>query len=225
MILKYETRDAKGNDFLKTVETKHYPVVENYFICPICHKECTKGIEIKKIISSNFTDFAYIDKYVCEDCSALFSLYFYSYIADDDGIRLLNLRQIKDELCRRQKPPFRFIITTSQKKHLFYRSKLNYRSDYYAVNLETEIIYTSCDRMKLLFEFVENMMVLGASKKAMAAGEIPFTVMNKIGSDAWIFLNNELTKSQEIQIPLYCGQKLDIEEEAAIWNLNSLLMT
>lgn len=223
MELIYETRDGKGNDIVKEVKVKEFPLVDAVFECPICHKSYTRGVEVKKAVSSNFTDYAYLDKYVCDQCSQLFSLYFYNYIVDPDGIRLLNVRQLRDELCRPQKPPFRFVITTSQKKHLFYRSIVNSNPDRFYVNLETEPICTTRERMTELFGFVENLVTIGASKKGMESGEIPFTVLQKVGFRALEYLNYELKTSREIQIPLYCGQKLEKSEEDCLWNLDLIL--
>lgn len=217
MELKYETRDGKGNDIIKMVKIKEFPVENVEFICPICKKEQISGVKTKKAVSSKFTDFEFIGDYICENCSQLFTLYFYSYIVDPDGIRLLNVRQIRDELVKRQKPPFRFIITTTQKKHLFYRSKINHDSNVFAVNLETETIYTSCERMEFLFSLIECLVSLGASKTALSNGEIPFAVIQKmgfsLGEKVLSILNSELQNSREIQIPLFCGQKLQKTEE------------
>ncbi len=225
MKLLYQTRDGKGNDFTKEVEIKEFPTENIEFDCKICKKHFTKGIKTKKAVSGNFTDFAFVGEYICEDCSKLLSLYFYNYIIDPDGIRLLNVRQLKDELCKKQKTPFRFIITTTQKKHLFYRSVINYNHDRFAVNLETETIYTTCERMKTLFSFTESLLALGASKKGMESGEIPFQVIEKTGIEALEFLQKELSESREIRIPLYCGQKSDMEEQQAICIINSILTT
>lgn len=225
MELRYETRDEKGNDIIKLVPIKEYPVESSEFFCPICRQIKHEGSHIKKIVSGNFTDWAYVGDMICTDCAKLFSLYFYSYIVDPSGIRLLNVRQLRDELCRDQNPPFRFIITTTQKKHLFYRAVLNESSKRFAVNLETETIYTTCQRMRRLFDFVELLQTLGASKKAMQDGEIPFQVLQKVGFEALDVLQSELSKSREIQIPLFCGQKRNIPEEEAKCNLISLLTT
>lgn len=225
MQIKYETRDSRGNDILKMVNIKEFPVIEKQIECPICKNNTNQCISIKKIVSSNFTDWANVGDYICTECSKLFSLYFYNYIVNPDGIRLLNIRQLRDELCKRQKTPFRFIITTTQKKHLFYKSKLNYGSEKFAVNLETEKIYTTCDRMRKLFDFVECMIGLGASKSAMQSGEIPFQIIQKTGFSALEFLQNELKNSREIQIPLYCGQKRELSEEELLCIINSALTT
>ena len=226
MELRYETRDGKGNDIIKIVPIKEYPVETVEFLCPVCRKQKHEGSRIKKIVSSNFTDWAFfVGDMVCTECSRLFSLYFYSYIVDSNGVSLLNIRQLKERLCKKQNPPFRFVITTSQKKHLFYRSVLNECSDHFAVNLETETIYTTPARMRQLFDFVELLHTLGASKKEMQKGEIAFPVLQKVGFKALDLLNQELTESREIQIPLFCGQKRNISEEEARCDLISLLKT
>lgn len=221
--IQYHTRDGKGNDIIKDVKIKQFPQQDIEFDCPICKRHTMTGIRIKDIVSSNFTDWAYIGDYVCHDCADLFSLYFYNYIVDLDGIRLLNIRELRAQLVTPQKPPFMFVITTSQKKHLFYRSIWNYDNSRFAVNLETETIYTTSDRMRVLFDFVEYLQTLGCSKEALKRGEIPFPVLQKVGFDTLKFLQTELSK-REIQIPLYCGQKRNvITEEEAICAINLLL--
>lgn len=34
MKLRYETRDGKGNDIIKEIPIKEFPVIEKEFICP-----------------------------------------------------------------------------------------------------------------------------------------------------------------------------------------------
>lgn len=223
-IIKYKTRDAKGADIIKDVKIKQYTLRDHKFDCPICGKYSLTGVKTKDIVSTNFTDWAYVGDYVCSSCTDLFSLYFYSYIVDIDGIRLLNVRELRDQLIRPQKPPFLFIITTSQKKHLFYKARWNYGGGLFAVNLETETIYTMTERMRVLFDFVECLLTLGCSKEAMKQGEINFKTAEKVGFVVSRYLRSELDSSREIQIPLYCGQKRDITEEEAICTLSSIPM-
>ena len=221
--LRYETRDANGNDIVKDVVVKEFSSVAAEFKCPVCGKYCHEGARTADIISGSFTDYAFIGDYVCGDCADLFSLYFYNYVKDVDGIRLLNIRSIRDEITREQKPPFMFVITTSQKKHLFYRAKMNYAATPFAVQLETETIYTTTERMRLLFDFVESLLALGQSKKMLASGQIQYDIMQKVGVNALRFLKREIETSREIQIPIYCGQKREITNEEAICCINSIL--
>lgn len=221
-IIQYRTRDGSGNNIIKDVKIKQFPYVEVEFDCPICKKHVFCGIRTKDIVSSNFTDWAYVGEYVCPNCADLFSLYFYSYVVDQDGIHLYNVRELRDQLITPQKTPFLFVITTRQKKHLFYRAHCNHDNKRFAVNLETETIYTTLERMRSLFDFVECLQTLGAGKERMGAGEIPFQTLQKTGLKPLEFLQKELQK-REIQIPLYCGQKREITEEEAVCCINSIL--
>ncbi len=220
--VKYRTRDAGGNDIVKDIKIKQFPSEEIEFYCPICNRYVKSGARTKDIVSSNFTDWAYVGDHVCESCADLFSLYFYNYIVDPDGIRLLNVRELRDQLSIPQKPPFLFVITTSQKKHLFYKSVWNYDAGRFAVNLETETIYTTPERLRALFEFVEGLLTLGCTKDALKQGKIAFDVSQKIGLYRLLDLRRELEQSREIQIPLYCGQKREISEGEAICCINSI---
>ena len=221
-IIKYSTRDGTGKDIIQDVKIKQYMVHDVTFDCPICHKASTSGIRIKDIVSANFTDWAYVGDHVCPDCADLFSLYFYSYVVDPDGIHLYNVRDLPGALTTAQKTPFMFCVTTSRKKHLFYDAVWNQSNEHYAVNLERETIYTTLERQKELFSFVQCLQTLGATKTAMSEGSIPLAVLQKTGMAALDYLHRELM-GREIQIPLYCGQKLDISEQEAICTITSIL--
>nr|DAF74050.1 MAG TPA: hypothetical protein [Caudoviricetes sp.] len=222
--IKYNTRDGKGNDIVKNVVIKQHQICEVNFVCPICNKEKNKGCKIKDIVSDKFTDWAYVGPYICESCTDLFSLYFYNYVVDPEGIHLYNVRELSEQLQKLQKPPFLFVISTTQKKHLFYRAKWNNVSTPFAVNLETETIFTNPGRMRNLFAFVECLQTLKCSKEELKRGVIRFDAAIKINTKrALEYLNKELSSSREIQIPLYCGQRRNISEEEAVCIINSLL--
>lgn len=223
--LLYRTRDGNGNDIVKEIKIKEFPIIKKEFKCPICHKDHIQGNEMKKIVSSNFTDWGYIDgDMICTECSRLFSLYFYSYSVENGEIHIFNVREIKENLLRAHKTPFKFIITKSCKKHLFYRAFENLSDDAFAIQLETESIFTDRERMIMLFDFVECLMTLGQSKMQMSEGNLNYDILSqKWGFKAFDFLQSELSKSREIQIPLFCGQKRDISEEDATCTITSIL--
>lgn len=224
MKVEYNTRDAKGNDFVKEVEIKQFAVNQVEFVCPICHRHVFEGVELKKAVSANFTDWAYVDDYVCKPCSELLSLFFYSYSVENGKIRLYNVREIYSNIMRKHELPFKFIITKSQKKHLFYLATENLSDKEFAIQLETETIFTNRERMKTLFDFIECMITLGAGKRLMLEGKLPRDILLKpFGTKAISFLQEELRKSREIQIPLHCGQKREITEEEAICCIISTL--
>ena len=43
MQLEYNTRDGKGNDILKLVQIKEFPIHQIDFECKICGRICTDG--------------------------------------------------------------------------------------------------------------------------------------------------------------------------------------
>lgn len=221
--VQYNTRDGKGNDIVTKVTIKKYTEHPVNGTCPICMRQMTAGCKIKDIVSANFTDWQYVGDYICPECADLFSLYFYNYVVDPDGIHLYNVREIKDAILTPWDPPYMICITTSRKKHLFYKARWNDGGDRFAINLETETIYTTRDRMAKLFAFVECLQTLGASKEALKDGQIPFLVFLKIDKRAMDFLKHELDTSREIQIPLFCGQKLNISEEDACTTISTLI--
>lgn len=226
IVIDYLTRDGKGNDFIKKVEIKQFPTEDVEFDCPICNKHCIKGVKTKKAVSSNFTDWQFLGDHICISCSELLSLYFYNYSVENGNISLFNVRQIYENIMRKHEIPFKFIITKSQKKHLFYLASQNLSDDNFAIQLESETIFTNRKRIKLLFDFVECLQTLGASKTMMLEGKLPLDIMMEdFGLKAYQFLKSELQHSREIQIPLYCGQKRNISEEEAKCCLISTLMT
>ena len=223
MEIEYSTRDGKGNDIIKMVNIKEFPSIDVEFDCPVCKRHCKSGHVTKKCVSANFTDWAYLGEYICSDCSRLLSMYFYNYSVENGEIHIFNVREVKQNIMRHHKTPFRFIITKSAKKHLFYRSYENTGDDNFAVQLEDETIFTNRNRMEKLFTFVESMQALGQGKEQMKGGEIRFDILQKVGMDALTYLNHELKISREIQIPLFVGQKQEITEEEAICNITSIL--
>lgn len=228
MVIEYRTRDGQGNDIIKPVEIKQFPVVTGIgFRCPICSEECGAGHEIKACVSEKFTDWSFFDgRYICEKCGRLFSLYPYSYTVENGKITMFNQLEIKQHLFRKHTAPFMFCITTSRKKHLFYRAQMNYSDEYFAVQLETETIFTERERLGKLFDFVENMQAIGVSKTAMANGDIPFAVLSQpFGVRCREILLWELRTSREIQIPLWCGVKRNIETEEAKKCIMDLIQT
>ena len=220
--LLYNTRDADGKDITKTVEIKKYCAIPVNFMCRICQTEQTRGVDIKKIVSGNFTDWQYVGEYVCEKCADMFSLFRYSYIQNGDDVRLFNVREMAEEIQLPQTPPFKIIVSTSQKKHLFYKAVTNHDPINFSANLEEEKILCNIDKLRELFLFVGYMQAIGESKKRLADGEIRNDILQKTGYRALKYLQNEL-KTRQIQIPLFLSQKINITQEEAICNLDLIV--
>lgn len=221
-VILYNTRDGKGNDFVKEVEIKAFPLSAASFRCPVCGGTFEEGVRVKDAVSANFTDWAYLGEYICRECSRMLSLYFYSYEVSPKGIELFNAREASAKILGPHEPPFRMIITVSQKKHLFYKSAINYDADCFSINLEEERIQTTKARMRELFDFVECLITIGQGKRQMAEGELSMQTIGKVGFAALEKLQDELRASREIQIPLFCGQPRELSEEEAIECITTL---
>lgn len=226
-VIRYETRDGKGNQITKDVPIKAFaqkPAPGER--CAICGKDLEWGVHIEDAVSSNFTDWAMFERTgttVCEHCAQLLSLYAYSYIyhpvsGDIDLINAQNLQDAILTLPAQQTEPWMFCITVSRKKHLFYRAQINNPdSRYFAVNLETETIYTTAERQRELFDFVLSLMKAGTSKTVLADGRLSYETVQALGlqkaKQALSRLRRELTTSREIQLPLFAAQKPKEETE------------
>lgn len=224
MEIMYNTRDGNGKDIVKAVKIKEFPIYPAEYTCTICGQAKTEGCRKKDVVSSSFTDHAYVGDMICPDCTRLFSLYFYSYIVERGEIKLFNVREARDVILREHLTPFKLIVTVSGKKHLFYRCPENLSDSLFAVQLENETIYTTHDRQRELFDFVECLMTIGAPKMALAEGRMPYSVLSRdFGADALAKLQEEIKTSREIQLPLYLGQKRNITEEEATCCITSIL--
>lgn len=221
--LIYKTRDAKGNDIEKTVEFKKYKSVDVEFTC-ICGTECKRGVNVKNIVSANFTDWQYVGDYICEECSKLFTLFPYSYIISgpEKEIKLLNIREMAEVIQKIQKPPFKIVISKSQKKHLFYKAVFNDNPYKFIANLEEEQIQCNLTRLTEQFLFIGSLQALGSSKTKIAEGEICAEAAYKFGHKIYLYLQEQL-KTRQIQIPLHLSQKPEISKEDALCNLDLIL--
>lgn len=220
MILLYNTRDGKGNDIVKPVELKEAALEPYDGTCGLCGKAITQGARIKNLVSANFTDWPYVSgDYVCESCIKLLSLYFYSYIVSGEDILLFNVREMAEEIQKPQKPPFKIIISKSQKKHLFYKAAWNDNPEKFTVNLEEEQISTSLDEQRTLFAFVSALITLGESKQNLSSGSISLGLYAKtgynLGRKIYEYLTSKLCR-RDIQIPLFIAQKMERTDEECI---------
>lgn len=127
-----------------------------------------------------------------------------------------------DEIQKEQLPPFKIIISVSQKKHLFYKAVFNQNPKLFTANLEEEQISCNIDKLRELFLFIGSLQALGESKKNISMGIIQYKILKRIGLKGILYLQQEL-KDRQIQIPLHLSQKLNISEGEALCNLDLIL--
>lgn len=147
------------HEIMKAVEiiAKHLPVekpdnVQDVnTICAFTGRNIDRGIHKKQIIRSTFTDHGYLkypSDYVSIDIAAtmsnilpgkkgLVSLRNYSFIANQEQLILLKNNQVIPCLLNPLPAPFVFCLSFSNKKHLAFKSTINYSClDHYYITTD-----------------------------------------------------------------------------------------
>lgn len=192
----YETVDAKGNtkrkelDFAVPEKNAFYDT--NYDgECNVCGEYTHGGIPIKKMFSSSYMDWA-IHKscestHICSACSfcvgmnpnGRIALFRYPIVAEKT-LHLCNKRQFRDFLMNPPEPPFVMILPTSQKKHLFAKSKVSYSKENFLCNVE-EITIPVNKSIADVIMAIEALRGIGIKRSDIESGKLPCGIL-KIAS-------------------------------------------
>lgn len=227
--LIYKTSDGKGNEIIKEV---HFcDPVENKFyddsyrgICNVCGKEMYGGIPAKKIFSSHYMDWPLHkepqETHVCRACAFCIvmnpagrvALFRYPLVAGK-MLHLCNRKQFREYLLHPPEPPFVLIFPTSQKKHLFAKSKISYSKKCYFCNLEEMVIPVGAGISGMLDD-IEAMRGIGFTKQDIVSSRISGNVIKKYalasGDYERILLKfEELHKSEMFPLALEVAQKME----------------
>jgi|GEM_PF-3100333 len=227
MTLYYNTRDANGNDITKEVQISEPETMAlDEQQCCFCGLPITQGVDIKKLVSGSFTDWRDLySGYSCRFCAVQTKLFKYSFIINGEKIRLFNIREMAKEILEPQEPPFKIVVSTSQKKHLFYKALTNHNPEIFTVNLEEEQIKTSLYELRELFAMVSALQALGNTKSNIKESELNTETHMQFGEPIIKWLEH-IFKNRPIQIPLFLSQKNEnIKKEDAICCINSILTT
>lgn len=215
--LIYNTRDGKGVDIIVEINPKERKPAEIVGKCSFCNKGINgEGYNLKKVVSANFTDYNLLssDKYVCKECEFCTNLYKYTYASSPDGFKLLNVREACKEIQKPQKPPFIFVVSTSGKKHLFYKAVVNYNPNLFTANLEDEKIQVNLELLQEQFKVIQNLQALGESKMAIAENKLRHVTLTTFKQPLLVWLERQ-QKTKQFKIVLHLAQKLDVDEETA----------
>lgn len=232
--IMYETSDAKGNKIIKEVnfaipeENKDYNEEYNG-LCNLCGQEAHGGIPIKKMFSSNYMDWPIHKEpeatHICKACAfcigmnpvGRIALFRYPLVAGKI-LHLCNRRQFREYLLNPPEPLFVMILPTSQKKHLFAKSKVSYSRENYFCNLEETTIAVNGNINQIMTE-IEALRGIGFTKDNISLARIPGNVTKKYSLTCYDFENlilkmENLRKSEMFMLALEVSQKM--EEEKAI---------
>ena len=228
--IAYEIIGTKGNlnhkdiDFADPRLNKYYDA-EYDGQCNLCGEHIKGGIPVNKMFSSNYMDWpihkSQMATHVCEACAFCIgmnpagrvALFRYPIVAEK-VLHLCNRKQLKDFILEPPEPPFVMILPTSQKKHLFSKSKVSYSRDKYFCNLEEMPVPINGDIVRIV-KTIEALRGIGFRKSDIESLKIPWTVMKSIGmkeSERMIVTMSDIKNSEMFALALEVSQKMNEEE-------------
>ena len=196
----------------KKVEVKELKEKDNCFLCGC---EITKGIPVKKVISSNFTNFEFCKNIngnnCCQDCASTIKnadLRKNSFVADKDNLYLLKKNDIENylfDLDKYVKGEFVVGITVSFKKHNSFRCRVNQDTLKYYIRQEDKEFLFDVKEMKYLYGKL-NEAYLQFSKDEILSGNYSTTAIEQFGLDKFIeyeTLFRKYRKSYQFELLVY----------------------
>lgn len=175
-------------------------------ICAFTGAPITKGVPLKDLISSNFTDHQYLkynsdfagesavkcmvpvfkkSKEVEKNGETITkefwnSLRTYSFYANNEELQLLNKEQLLPILLSPPTPPFVLCISYINKKHLSYKAVLNESTDSFIVRTDNEEVKIDPAQLKELSDIMKRWYSVIPEKAGLANPPTWFTK-----SDIW----------------------------------------
>jgi hypothetical protein len=139
-------------------------------ICAFSGAKISEGIKFSEIIRERFTeleifkfksnylsvDFALLTQPVIQGTKQLNSLRNYSFFATDKELKILNRDEILELLFNIPETPFQIAITYSNKKHLAYKTPLNYNKEKFKVCTDAGIVEFDVKKAKQIFPILQN---------------------------------------------------------------------
>lgn len=228
--IMYETMDAKGNINRKEVD---FAVPEkNEFYdsnfegeCNLCGKHTRGGTPIKKMFSSNYMDWA-IHKncdstHICNACSfcigmnpiGRIALFRYPIVAEKT-LHLCNKRQFRDFLISPPDPPFVMILPTSQKKHLFSKTRVSYSKENFFCNVE-EITISVNKEIEDVIMTIEALRGIGIKRSDIENSKLPCGILNNVsvsGAEKILEMIEKVRSNKLFMLAIEVAQKMNEEE-------------
>ena len=139
-------------------------------VCAFTGEKIKEGILKKDFISSTFTDFEYIkypsdyvglDIALCMDYiipnenNKLISLRFKSFYCSDKEIKFLKREDLEDLVFNIPNFPFILCVSFGFKKHISYKSKINYSTNKFIINTDKGILDIDLYKIKELYGIIK----------------------------------------------------------------------
>lgn len=174
-------------------------------ICALCGTIINEAIQIKNVISSNFTNFEYFKyktNYLCKNCSKCLKdnkLRKNNFIADQEKIIFFKHNDIEKYIFNVEKYikiPFVLAITRTFKKHNSFKCILNYSYKYFQIQEEDKKYIFDLETMKKLYKKL-NEAYLYFTKEEMLRGNYNLINIEKYGKGNFIELEKILKQYRE----------------------------
>lgn len=168
--------------------------------CALCGQKISEAVQIKDVISSNFTNFEYFKyktNYLCIDCAKCLKddeLRKNNFIADQNKIILFKQNELEAYIFELEKYigiPFVFAITRSFKKHNSFKCNLNYDYNTFYIQEEDKKYLFDVKRMQKLYKTL-NEAYLHFTKDELLTGNYRIISVEEYGNDNFLKLENIL---------------------------------
>ncbi|MGQ9824640.1 MAG: hypothetical protein ACUVSK_06525 [Desulfotomaculales bacterium] len=134
--------------------------------CWLCAGETGgKGQPVSRVIKPTFTDAGYAknpsSKSLCAGCVFCLSHYWlrnYNLLATEDCLMHPRRSDLKKILLRPPRPPFLMCITVSGQKHLHFKGRISYATDFYPVLFEEIPVIVNRKALAGCLEFIEELL-------------------------------------------------------------------
>ena len=163
--------------------------------CFLCGKEITKGVKVKKILSSNFTNFDICNniqkEYICNECAYCIKnadLRKFNIIASKDNIYLLKKNDLEGylfNLYRYIEGEFIVCITQSFKKHNVIRAKVNTNPNIFYIRQEADEYSFNATELKEVYKKL-NEAYLYFSKEELETGDYKIISIEQFGLENFL---------------------------------------
>lgn len=191
-ILAKHCKDKVSVTFLKNSE-----------YCFFCGKQITEGIPVKKVVSSNFTNYEDCKSInslnCCQDCATTIKntdLRKNNFVADKDHLYLLKKNDIENylfDLDKYVKDEFVIGITTSFKKHNSFRCRVNQDTSKFYIRQEDKEFLFDVKEMKYLYSKL-NDAYLQFSKDEILSGNYSYIAIEQFGLEKFLEYENLFSK-------------------------------
>lgn len=234
-----KTKDSKGNEvtrivkFADPMEHKH---MEKYNgLCFLCGEKMEKGIPVKKVFSSVFTDWnagkSRESTHVCPACCFTIltgperrALRNFSHVANRERLYLPNREELREFLLNPPEPPFVINIAVSQKKHIAFKGEINYSRDIFTVMYEEMPVIINRFEFKKILDLVEHFL-FGFTKTEISTGQYNQKRILDFGVVEWQEFENRVKKYRGtplLDVVMFVAQKKENEEELRCYMVSEL---